>query len=300
MREKKIGILCLQETHLTQEHENQINALYSRRLKILNSRDEERPSTSAGVAFILNRELTNTDNIELKEIIPGRALALKTQWHNNDELNILNVYAPNDPTKHSDFWKQITDAWTERDARRLDIMLGDFNLTEDPLDRAPARTDNETAIEALRDLRDKLNIHDSWRKTHPDSRLFTYYSNMNSYSRLDRIYSSPAHDQSLHDWSSCTSAIPTDHRMLLVRYAPPKMPHIGNGRWSWPLGHINDKTLITKMSNLGSIAQLRIERNLPNPTEENDPQSIWEDFKTKIRQESPFSEFHPSQTDSPE
>jgi hypothetical protein len=54
MREKKIGILCLQETHLTEEHETQINTLYSRRLRVINSKDRERPGTSAGVAFVLN------------------------------------------------------------------------------------------------------------------------------------------------------------------------------------------------------------------------------------------------------
>ncbi|KAG2131745.1 Endonuclease/exonuclease/phosphatase [Suillus clintonianus] len=270
--------------HLTQDHEDQINNLYSRRLKVINSKDEERPGTSAGVAFVLNKELTNIENIEYNEIIPGRALMLKTRWHNNEELRILNVYAPNNPAEHHNFWSKIKEVESRSNNQQIDIMLGDFNLTEDPLDRAPARPDNENATDALRDLRESLNIHDNWRKTHPTSRLFTFYSNSNSYSRLDRIYSSPTHDKSLYDWSACTSAIPTDHKMILVRYAPPNTPHIGNGRWSWPLGLINDEKLLNNISQIGRIAQQKIE-TYRQPNESN-IQTIWEDFKIKIRQEA--------------
>jgi exonuclease III len=108
MRERKIGILCLQETHLDNTCEAQIEALYSRRLKVVNSRDPTHPGTSVGVAFLINRELTNTGNIETLEIIPGRALVLKIRWHNNETLTILNMYTPNDITQHPEFWEKPT------------------------------------------------------------------------------------------------------------------------------------------------------------------------------------------------
>lgn len=119
--------------------------------------------------------------------------------------------------------------------------MGDFNITEEAIDRAPARTDNESATDVLRELRHKFNIQDTWRKTHPTSRLFTFYSNNNTYSCLDRIYTSPTHEKHTHDWESKTSAIPTDHRMISVRYAPANIPYIGKGCWSWPIGLLNDK-----------------------------------------------------------
>ncbi|KAG1846560.1 hypothetical protein DFJ58DRAFT_717310 [Suillus subalutaceus] len=219
MREKKIGILCLQEMHLTEEHENQINTLYSRRLRVINSRDRECPGSLAGVAF---------------------------------ELAVLNIYTPNNPAEHHNFWTTIKDSETSRNNQQIDLLLGDFNLTEDPLDRAPTRTDNEAATDALRDLRETLNVHDSWRKTHPTS--------------------------------PCTSAIPTDHHMILVRYTPLNMPHIGKGRWSWPLGLVNNEKLLNKMSKLGQMTQRKIETN-QQPGGLN-PQSEWEDFKIKIRQEA--------------
>ncbi|KAG1737363.1 Endonuclease/exonuclease/phosphatase, partial [Suillus occidentalis] len=286
MREKKIGILCLQETHLDNTHETQIENLYSRRLKIINSKDPTRPGSSAGVAFVINRELTNTENIKTLEIIPGRALALKIKWHNNETLTILNIYAPNNITQHPDFWKKINTRWQENNLPHPDFMLGDFNLTEDPLDRAPAKLDNENAISALRELRQNLNVQDTWREKHPTERLFTFYSNNNSHSRLDRIYTSPEHEENLLNWNSCTSAIPTDHRMISVRLAQMNTPFIGQGRWSWPLGLTNDPNLIQKMSDIGKKVQQQIIEQTWQRNEDSHPQQVWEEFKIQIRQEA--------------
>ncbi|KAG2049146.1 DNase I-like protein [Suillus hirtellus] len=286
MREKKIGILCLQETHLNDEHETQIEALFSRRLKVINSKDPNCPGTSAGVAFVINQELTNADNTETFEIIQGRAIALTIKWHNNEKLTILNVYAPNNITQHPEFWEKINEKWQENNLPHPDFMLGNFNLTEDPLDRAPAKLDNENAISALRNLRNQLNVQDTWRETHPSERLFTFYSNTNSHSRLDRIYVSPRHNQNICDWTSCTSAVPTDHRMVSIRFAPANTPFIGRGRWSWPLGLINDPNLIKTISDLGRVAQRKIKEQTEQRNEDSNPQKIWEDFKMQISQEA--------------
>lgn len=284
MREKKIGILCVQETHLTQEHEMQIESLYSRRLKVINSRDPFRPGNSAGVAFILNKEIINTTETEITEIIPGRALVMSIKWHNNERITILNTYAPNNPTKHPEFWNLISTTWLAKDLPRLDFMIGDFNLTEDALDRAPAQLDNENASNALRDIKHRLDIQDTWRSMNPTSRLFTFYSNTNSYSRLDRIYTSPRHERNVHNWESCTTAIPSDHKMVLVRFIPKNAPFIGKGRWAWPLSLMNDKKLFDDISNQGIVLQQRITHQYENRIGEANPQKSWEEFKVNITQ----------------
>ncbi|KAG1719621.1 Endonuclease/exonuclease/phosphatase [Suillus paluster] len=256
MRENKIGILCLQETHLTEEHENQIENLFSRRLHVLNSSDPDRPSTSAGIAF-------------------RRAAALTVYWHNEKTITILNIYAPNNPREHS---------YILGNKKRLnspDFMIGDFNITEDPLDCAPARTDNENAIEALRDIRSTLNLQDTWRITFPTKRQFTFSSSNNTLSRLDRIYSSIVHNKSLLEWKTYVSPIPTDHQMISVHFAPPGLLHIGKGRWTWPLGILSDATLINKVISLGIETQKKMEQT-PHRDESTNPQSIWEMFKTKM------------------
>jgi hypothetical protein len=55
-REEKIGILCVQETHLTNKHERQIKTLFSRRLLVLNSSDNNCPGNLVRVAFVINKE----------------------------------------------------------------------------------------------------------------------------------------------------------------------------------------------------------------------------------------------------
>ena len=94
MREAKIGILCLQETHLTKEDEEMINRLYGRRITLHNSSSESASSTQ-GVSIVLNRELVDVKGIQFSEIIPGRAMILRMHWHADKYLTIMNVYAPN-------------------------------------------------------------------------------------------------------------------------------------------------------------------------------------------------------------
>jgi hypothetical protein len=54
------------------------------------------------------------------------------------------------------------------DLGMLDFMMGNFNFTKDPIDKAPTKIDNEQAIDALKDLRFKLKMQDSWRIENPN------------------------------------------------------------------------------------------------------------------------------------
>ncbi|KAG1829529.1 Endonuclease/exonuclease/phosphatase [Suillus subalutaceus] len=281
MRDQKIGILCLQETHLTTDHLNQVENIFLRRLKILSTSDPMRPGSSAGIAFVLNKEITNTADTLIKILIPGRAAVLSTKWHNNETINILNIYAPNNANEHHDFWKKIETEWLGANLGPLDFMMGDFNLTENPIDRAPAQLDNENAISALRDLRSTLRVQDTWRDEHPHQRMFTFSSNHHTLSRIDRIYASERHTESLVEWNSGISQIPTDHHMVSVRLAPPNLPHIGKGRWSWPVGIISDIDLNKKIIESDIEAQRRIEEMGPR-TETTNPQTIWKTFKDNL------------------
>lgn len=84
----------------------------------------------------------------MQVLIPGRATTLSVKWHDNKTINILNIYAPNNPNEHRTFWEKVKTEWSRLNDRTLDFMMGDFNITEDPIDRAPARLDNEAAIDA--------------------------------------------------------------------------------------------------------------------------------------------------------
>lgn len=188
MKREKIAILALQETHLDETTLNDINRLFGKRLTIYNSQNETNPRSSAGVAFVLNKDLIATENLETFELVKGRAIALKTSWNNQEETTLINVYAPNQRMEHQPFWESLETTRRSLHLRKPDFVLGDFNVTEDAIDRSPPKRDSERASDALRDLRLSLGIQDQWRHLHPKEREFTYRATVNGKqikSRLD-------------------------------------------------------------------------------------------------------------------
>lgn len=107
VRQQKISILCLQETHLTPEHALQLRQLFGHRLDIECSHPTEHPAASAGVAFVINKELLAPPQTHHVEHVPGRASSLSLTWAADHTLTITNVYAPNSPNAHAAFWDTI-------------------------------------------------------------------------------------------------------------------------------------------------------------------------------------------------
>ena len=96
MKRDKKAILAVQETHLDEQNMRAIIKAFDKRLRILNSQPEENPRASAGVAFVLNKDLVDAEKVETDELIKGRVIAIKLTWkRNSEETVIINVYAPN-------------------------------------------------------------------------------------------------------------------------------------------------------------------------------------------------------------
>ncbi|KAI0051162.1 DNase I-like protein [Auriscalpium vulgare] len=252
IREHKIGILALQETHLAESEATDLRRRYDKKMVILNSPLPDNPTGSAGVGFVLNKAMIKTDQCTLIELIPGRAALLTIKWNAEQTLNILNIYAPNHANEHPDFWQRLDEELVERGIHHIDYELGDMNLVEDAIDRAPQHADDENAVEALRDFRHKYGLRDAWREAFPRTRAFTYRHNRGMIkSRLDRIYVAEQHIPHTYEWSFSPKAIPSDHDMISVRHTSDKAPEIGDGRWTWPLHLVNDKALLDEVISTG-------------------------------------------------
>ena len=166
MSDHKIAIMALQETHLDQALLQDVENCFGRRLTIVISQSPTSPRATAGVAFVINKALISPRELHVHELISGRAMAIKIKWRENEEAVPINVYAPNDRSEHKNFWTQVESRRRSKNIKRPDFLLGDFNVTEDPLDRALIRPDDPNAIEALRDLRHRLDLQDTWRHCH--------------------------------------------------------------------------------------------------------------------------------------
>ena len=285
MREKKIRLLALQETHLSDQLSDQASSLYQRRLSILNSPHMTNPTSSAGVAFVINKEVIKADDLELHVLIPGRAIQISFKWHNNSTINAMNVYAPNDMNKHQQFWTELRENWANLRLPHPDLLLGDFNLTEDMIDRSPARYDNDGETSALRECRQQLGVRDSWRSHLPTEHAFTFTTHNHTMSRLDRIYTKEGLEENLTEWTHEVPGIPSDHKMVSVRLTLNNAPQIGKDKWSWPLGLLNDKELNRQINLRGQQLCLDIKDLSPDNRSSN-AQTLWQNFKDDIKKEA--------------
>jgi exonuclease III len=174
IKKRKIAILAVQETHLDEQNTEAIHQVFGKRLLVLNSQPENNPRLSAGIAFVLNKDLIETKDIKHYELIRGRANAIKLTWKNNEETLLINIYAPNRKNEHQNFWEKVNEERVNKHLQKPDFVLGDFNLTEEPIDRVPAKHDNTAAVDALRDFRLNTDIIDQWRHSYPKAREYTY------------------------------------------------------------------------------------------------------------------------------
>lgn len=157
--ENHIGILALQETHLSLDEARELNNKYKDYLVIYCLIHPGRPN-SAGVEFVLNKQIARVDDIKIKELIPGQALLLDTAWHSDKQLRLLNIYAHNETDKNADFWVDVCASLNA--TNQVDALLGDFNMTEDALDRLPPRHEHGNQPQCLNELTSRLNMIDGW------------------------------------------------------------------------------------------------------------------------------------------
>ena len=287
LNEHKIAILALQETHLDQETADLLRTRYQNKMEILTSADPNTPRASAGVAFIINKNLIAPRGIRAHELHAGRALAIEVDWLETEKTTLFNIYAPNEKITHTAFWKDID---TKRRAKQIphpNFMLGDFNVTEDPIDRAPARLDCIAATAALRDTRHDWGVQDAWRLEHPNERTYTYQANANGnqiMSRLDRIYVANQLIPLTRGWKIEPAPVPTDHWLVSVKYAPKEAPMIGKGRWTMPLQILENEKFIGAVIILGIKLQQDLESLQRNNVDRDDsnPQRLWKIFKSDI------------------
>ena len=111
------------------------------------------------------------------------------------------------------------NTYTRRERRipTLTFLLGDFNVTEEAIDRMPPRLDEPNAIEALHNVRHAWGVNDAWRQMNLDEREFTYRANTGTgqiKSQLDRIYVARNATPLVYDCDIKSSPIPTDHWLV--------------------------------------------------------------------------------------
>ncbi|OJT08309.1 LINE-1 retrotransposable element ORF2 protein [Trametes pubescens] len=278
MRDEKIGVLALQETHLNEERVVALNELFGRHMHVVYSALPGQATGACGVAFALNKRYVDPEKCALKVAVEGRAISLTLPWATERTLRVLNVYGPNVPAQNADFWTGLRQA----DVGAVDMLVGDFNVVEEGMDRIPAKQDPVQATEALRELIEALRLHDGWRAENPNTKEYTYlHKATGAQSRLDRIYITGRLRCDSADWKHKESGLDTDHKLVTVSLANRRAPFMGKGRWAMPIHLLTDPIMIRMMRALASKLISEIGA-MGVRTEERNPQMMYRDFKIAL------------------
>ncbi|KAI9064310.1 DNase I-like protein, partial [Trametes sanguinea] len=278
IRDRKIAILAVQEAHLDLERVDSVNRLFGQYMEVWASPDPTNATGARGVAFAINKRLTKNMHREYIEVVPGRAAILKLKWSERRTLVVLTVYAPNDARENEAFWNDLR----LRRLGRVDMVLGDWNLVADQLDRLPMREDDSEAVNALREFRTHLLMVDGWRAENPGQRAFTYQQQATaSQSRIDCVCVRRGIVHEAHDWAITEAGIPTDHKLTSVSIADYGAPFVGNGRWAMPDHLLDDVEVVKAMKDEGAKLCDAISR-IGVRTEAVNVQLAYANFKTAL------------------
>lgn len=284
-KRRAIGVAAVQETHNIEVDElRKINQTPGYCIHIIHSGDPEKPN-SAGIAIVLNKYLTRWQEATAKVIIPGRAIHVTLPWLENSTLHLLVVYAPNEPGKNASFWKKIREEWRTRTLPKPDVLLGDFNLTENPLDREPTSLSMSGANSELFRLKADLVVVDAWRLDFPNKKEYTWerLPDCKSKSRIDRIYLSHELHPFAFEWDMSYTEVRTDHRMVSVRLSKASAPAMGKGRWCIPPSLLKDKSIIHHINTTGIELNREITALAQAQNNENEDENVEKKPETYIQ-----------------
>ncbi|EIW57009.1 DNase I-like protein, partial [Trametes versicolor FP-101664 SS1] len=282
IREKRLAVLAVQEAHLTPERVLNLNNLFAASLLILGCPDPDNGSGARGIAFVISKRHLAGRECSVDVVIPGRAAVLRLPWGREKTISIANVYAPNAATENAAFWDQLNMVWSDPGRTKPNVILGDFNMVENAIDRIPERADASAATNAITSLLTSLRMHDSWREAHPTERAFTFrQTNSDSQSRLDRIYVDLSLRHAAADWDIDSPGPLSDHYLVSLSIANYHAPHVGPGRWTLPLSLLDEPEFMGTMHRMG----LELRENLTNihtRTDTVNAQTIFHSFKIKL------------------
>ncbi len=292
MSEHRIGVLMLQETHLTDERVASIHKMFARKIRVFFSANPDAPTQREGVAIVLNTKYLDTASAKSTVVVPGKAIQVKVTCQGGDTKNLLCIYAPtsNGVAERQAFFGEVRKYYEEHtECPKPHLMAGDFNNVEDAVDRLPISEGPDRSVDALDELKMYLGLMlaDGWRTTFPTVRAYTFHRGTGAnatFSRLDRMYVTPRIFDSAREWRICEAGVRTDHSLVLVQLTPENAPVVGQGRPTFPLQLIKDKKLAKEIKTRGleAMRELTEIETLGIRSKDVNPQRVLYTFKLEV------------------
>ena len=202
----------------------------------------------------------------------GRIISFKVEL-NELQIQIVNIYAPNNPTERKHFINNINNVI---DINCINIIAGDFNLVQNStLDREPHRYTKDAGHVELTELMDTYDLEDVFRAHYPDKKSFTF-SRGDSKPRID-FFLTPITSRCSIKSSSVYHFPFSDHDIVNISTDFKKTDH-GPGVWKMNVATIYSAQFQEGFENLWPIWKESISR-YANIT------VWWEIIKYRIKQE---------------
>ncbi|MCG7878665.1 MAG: reverse transcriptase domain-containing protein [Candidatus Thiodiazotropha endolucinida] len=238
LRDKKIGIYCLQDTHFTTALEPYIRSEWGGEV-IFNSFT----SNARGVCILFSNSIqyklfrTRTDE-------RGNMLILDLEIEGK-RFTLANIYGPNDDSPN--FFLKVQDIIEEYDNDHV-IICGDFNLVQNQdLDTVNyINVNNPNAKETVLNFKEELNLVDPFREIYENARKYTWRKrNPVKQARLDFFLLSQALMPSVKDINIIPS-YRSDHSSVVLSLEINEFKN-GKGLWKFNTSLLKDKTYVEEV-----------------------------------------------------
>ncbi|XDV12372.1 hypothetical protein PO909_001067 [Leuciscus waleckii] len=209
MTQKKIDVLFTQETHSDLSNVSDW-AMEFDGLSVLS----HSTSVSGGVAILFSKSFIPV-SYKVDEIIKGRLLMVKAFYENNFSFVLICVYVPNAAIERMLVLNTLCKVLSDCDSESLLLLGGDFNCTENVLDRNHVKPHMQSRRRLVQ-LMKSHDIIDIWRNFHYTQRQYTWvhaYENNLSLARLDRFYGFKHQLNFFKDCSICPVGF-SDHSLV--------------------------------------------------------------------------------------
>ena len=261
-------ILIVQETHSDQKVENIWTNEWGGKALFSHGTNNAR-----GVAMFVSSKLFHAiSSIEKDE--DGRYILVDIT-EGEKVITLLALYAPNNDCPA--FFETLRLKLASRHEHK--IIIGDFNLTlEVEFDRKNTYSNNNKALEVVRDMMNEFYLSDVWRIQNGDKREYSWMKkgNINKASRIDFILVSAGLDQSIKN-PMYVSSIKTDHRAI---YCVVELNNQERGVGYWKFN-----TLLLQDQRFLDFMNRELDKTIDSLNEKA-PKDKWEKIKERIKKVS--------------
>ena len=270
LKEKKIQVVCGQETHSTKEIENEWRDEWGGDIVFSHG-----TSAARGTFILFGKDINKTIH---RQIIcdDGRYVILDITI-DNTRFTLAAIYAPNtDSPEYFSSLRQKIESIPNNDR----IIGGDYNLVLNLLldKRGGKNTTHIRAQNLILQWMNDTELVDIWREQHPNEETYTWSQKNPTpvFCRLDFFLVS----RSLANKIESSQIIPgfrSDHSAVVLNINLNKTER-GKGYWKLNCSHLNNPEYVQKIKNvIKETADLNRDAN---------PNILWDTIKSSIRGES--------------